>query len=442
MKGLSNLLNPFRVDSERWIFGHPLFRNRVEFTADPERVKEFVRTPFTRSRMTRDILTRFHLSNHSMVVGDDDHAAFLRKIFRESRPSAAEFIGIARELMDEVLSMPPDADDLQIDLSTRLVRATYVSLLSHMLGIELTRPVIDYIRGANIQPGSRPLQMDGVLYVLGTVFPRWAPMREIIDILVYRGERRSRVISGEMERLIFQYAVPRGPNTWYAALLDLKATRRITSGQFRGELTSMMVSSYSLAAAMSSMLLCLAACPQYVEKVRHDPALARCFVNESLRLYPPFRQFGYEQQGIWDLSRRERAKLRSTDLFVTTCALHRNGTVWEEPDEFRPERFLSPDATRGKKFIPFGMGRRACSGRQYASQLLYRVLSYVCSEECDVTLALPDDFERDAHGLPISHTGCLVAFPVDDRVLLEKKAHTPLPLHNTQQEPERTPCTT
>ncbi len=439
--GLSNLLSPFRIDSERWIYGHPLFRNRVEFTADPERVKEFVRTPFTRSRMTRDMLTRFHLSNHSIVVSEDDHAAFLRKIFRESRPSSEEFISIAKELMDEVLALPPGADEIRIDLSTRMVRAMYVSLLSHMLGIELTRPVIDYIRGANIQPGSRPLQMDGVLYVLGTVFPRWAPMREIIDIVVYRGERRSRVISGEMERLIFRYAVPRGPKTWYAALLDLKARGQITSGQFRGELTSMMVSAYSLSAAMSSMLLCLAARPEYVERVRDDPTLAKCFVNETLRLFPPFRQFGYEHRGIWDLSRRDRARLRATDLFVTTSALHRNGAVWDDPDEFRPERFLSPDATRGKKFIPFGVGRRACSGRQYSIQILYRVLSYVCSESCGVALTLPDDFQRDAHGLPINQSGCLVSFPVDDRVLLEKKAHTTLPLYNTQQETERTPCT-
>lgn len=47
--------------------------------------------------------------------------------------------------------------------------------------------------------------------------------------------------------------------------------------------------------------------------------------------------------------------------------IHRDPGVFPEPDAFRPERFLGPDAARANKsWMPFGGGRRYCVGAQLA----------------------------------------------------------------------------
>ncbi len=55
-------------------------------------------------------------------------------------------------------------------------------------------------------------------------------------------------------------------------------------------------------------------------------------------------------------------------------AVHMNPELWEDPERFNPERFLSKDGLSVIKpdcFIPFGIGRRSCIGDTLAmSQLL------------------------------------------------------------------------
>ncbi|ONI14563.1 hypothetical protein PRUPE_4G287500 [Prunus persica] len=86
-------------------------------------------------------------------------------------------------------------------------------------------------------------------------------------------------------------------------------------------------------------------------------------IKETLRLHPPV-----------PLSTRERA--------AKLYAIMRDPELWDNPDDFRPERFLSPEEkadgemnqneTRGQNFqyVPFGSGRRRCPGSNLATILL------------------------------------------------------------------------
>jgi 26-hydroxylase len=53
-------------------------------------------------------------------------------------------------------------------------------------------------------------------------------------------------------------------------------------------------------------------------------------------------------------------------------------TLWKEPEQFNPERFLSDDGTKTVRpdfFIPFGVGRRMCLGDVLAKAELFLFFS-------------------------------------------------------------------
>lgn len=105
----------------------------------------------------------------------------------------------------------------------------------------------------------------------------------------------------------------------------------------------------------------------------------QAIIKETLRLYPAgplggFREFtedctvgGYHIQ-------------KGTRLILNLWKLQRDASVWEDPLEFRPERFLSTHKdvdVKGAHFelIPFGAGRRICPGTGFGLQLLHLVLA-------------------------------------------------------------------
>lgn len=88
--------------------------------------------------------------------------------------------------------------------------------------------------------------------------------------------------------------------------------------------------------------------------------------QEALRLYPP----------AWIISRKALGddeiggyRVPAGALVVTSpYATHRLAEFWEEPDAFRPERFV-PEGAAGRPkfaFYPFGGGPRLCIGNQFA----------------------------------------------------------------------------
>lgn len=408
-------LEPFRWRGTEQVYTLPWLENRIEYTADPERVMEFTACPYTRSRLSMDVLTKFHLSNHSIVVSDDDHADSLRKRFFRHLPTSERYPHIARELVDAVFEIDLGSSEPRtIHLSSRLIREVFQSLLVHLLGIEITRPLRDYIRSVDLQPGRRPMHISGLMYALSQLMPGTSVVRFLIDLAFYRGERYTRAVATELEQLIFELSIPK-PDSWYAALLEMKRDRTLTNAQFRGELTSIFVSSYTLSAALSSMILCLATRPDYRPLLRDDARLRKCFVYEVLRLYPPFRQFGYERKGVWDDA--ERSDGETTDLMIAVLALHRSEKAWSDPASFRPERFLEPGSIGGHRFMPFGIGKRACTGRSYSMKMLVETLTYLCSEGCRLEIDVPPDLTRDAMGLPVGTSGRLISFPMDDRII-------------------------
>ncbi|KFK28202.1 hypothetical protein AALP_AA8G485600 [Arabis alpina] len=90
-------------------------------------------------------------------------------------------------------------------------------------------------------------------------------------------------------------------------------------------------------------------------------------VKEGLRLHPPspllLRKFiqGCNVGGFYIP--------KNTTLLVTGYDVMRDHDSWEDPDEFKPERFLASSTREEEeikektlKYLPFGSGRRSCPG--------------------------------------------------------------------------------
>ncbi|XP_057699332.1 cytochrome P450 2U1 [Corythoichthys intestinalis] len=68
---------------------------------------------------------------------------------------------------------------------------------------------------------------------------------------------------------------------------------------------------------------------------------------------------------------------RGTVLLPNLWSVHRDPAVWDQPDSFRPERFLDEEGKLARKecFMPFGIGRRVCMGEQLAKMELFLMVT-------------------------------------------------------------------
>jgi cytochrome P450 len=97
----------------------------------------------------------------------------------------------------------------------------------------------------------------------------------------------------------------------------------------------------------------------------------KAVIKESLRLHPPIPTL-IPRESTKDVKVQGYDILAKTRVIINAWAIGRDPSSWENPDEFRPERFLeSAIDFKGNdfQFIPFGAGRRGCPGTTFASSV-------------------------------------------------------------------------
>ncbi|WZZ18388.1 hypothetical protein YC2023_111477 [Brassica napus] len=95
-------------------------------------------------------------------------------------------------------------------------------------------------------------------------------------------------------------------------------------------------------------------------------------INETLRMHPVGAVFPREFQQECTIGGFYIAK--GTTLVINAYGVMRDPDYWEDPNKFKPERFLASSGSswqeerreQAMKFLPFGGGRRRCPGSNVA----------------------------------------------------------------------------
>ncbi|MBK8430926.1 MAG: cytochrome P450 [Chloroflexi bacterium] len=129
---------------------------------------------------------------------------------------------------------------------------------------------------------------------------------------------------------------------------------------------------------------------------------------------------GHGTTTLGDYSIRQGA-----DLMVAPYVLHRNPTIFPEPERFDPERFT---AEREKElpryaYIPFGAGPRVCIGNSFAMMEAQLIIATV-AQRFRLRLAADQRVEMNAQ---------ITLSPLDGlRMVVEERAR------NSQRQPHLT----
>ena len=89
---------------------------------------------------------------------------------------------------------------------------------------------------------------------------------------------------------------------------------------------------------------------------------------------------------------------KGTWLIGNLHVAHHDKQIWDDPQDFRPERFLNSNALelnhcngslkleKNEAFMPFSVGKRACIGEQLARDTMFLIIANVF-KAFSVTLA-------------------------------------------------------
>ena len=102
-----------------------------------------------------------------------------------------------------------------------------------------------------------------------------------------------------------------------------------------------------------------------------------CVIKEALRLCPSVPFIGRQTRS--DLKLGDHVVPPGSVVFVLIYQLHRNSSIYPNPEQFNPDRFL-PESTIGRHpfaFVPFSAGPRNCIGQKFAMAEMKTVLYHL-----------------------------------------------------------------
>ncbi|WP_250631614.1 cytochrome P450 [Rhodoflexus caldus] len=220
------------------------------------------------------------------------------------------------------------------------------------------------------------------------------------------GELRFRKARREFDDLIYGIIAKRKQQPChYNDLLDMllasideDTNTGMTEEQLRDEIITLFMAGHETSAnALAWCFYLLTQSPETTARIREEIARVTGgqpvhfehlgelkFVNqviqETLRLYPPAWVIGRKSLHGDTIAGYHVPANRT--VVVSPYATHRHPDLWENPDQFNPDRFASEEVKKmtqpGKfQYIPFGGGARMCIGYNFALLEMQLVLAMI-----------------------------------------------------------------
>ena len=117
-------------------------------------------------------------------------------------------------------------------------------------------------------------------------------------------------------------------------------------------------------------------------------SFTRAVLDETMRLYPPAPMLNRECHEETEIHGR---KIEVGDTFLLcNYVMHRTERLWENPNDFDPDRFMrQPELkAKGAPYMPFGAGPRICVGMAFAVMEAVMALGTLVR---DYDIDIPDD---------------------------------------------------
>ena len=169
----------------------------------------------------------------------------------------------------------------------------------------------------------------------------------------------------------------------FSMLLDARDEdgNAMTFEEIHDELVTMLLAGHeTTSTALCNTLIWLSKKPEILAKVREevaelgggnalDPDQVRgakytmALIKEVLRHNPVVPIISRRVKQDWTFGGKTYPA--GTDISPSIYLVHHNPQVWEEPQSFRPERFLER-SYKPWEYMPFGFGNRTCIGMAFA----------------------------------------------------------------------------
>lgn len=144
----------------------------------------------------------------------------------------------------------------------------------------------------------------------------------------------------------------------------------LTDDVIRDQMLTMLIAGHDTSTALLAWTFALLGQhPEIQQRVVHEvdtmerPPLLDQVIKESLRLYPPIH-IG-NRRIAEEMKFTEGNVPASERLFYSIYLTHRDPSIWENAEEFCPERFAHGRKTPPFSYVPFGGGPRSCIGAAF-----------------------------------------------------------------------------
>lgn len=191
--------------------------------------------------------------------------------------------------------------------------------------------------------------------------------RKILDeylfgIIQERRKRRPEVPEGRKD----DWKVESGNGDLLQHLIDAG----LSDDVIRDQMLTMLIAGHDTSTAMLAWTFALigqhpdiqARLVEEIDTLEKSPLLDQV-IKESLRLYPPIHIGNRHVVEIMEFD--EGSVPAEERMFYSIYLTHRDPSIWENAEDFCPERFAHGRKTPPFSYVPFGGGPRACIGAAF-----------------------------------------------------------------------------